>query len=84
MFERFVAPEMGLREKDLPEFDEYIRERCQALLEEIDNWLSKKELPDLEKGDKALRTGIGIFHFVSEKDDEVKNIRELLEDRSLP
>jgi hypothetical protein len=84
LFERFVAPEMGLKEKDLPEFDEYIRERCQALLEEIDNWLSKKELPDVEKGDKALRTGIGIFHFVSEKDDEVKNIRELLEDRSMP
>jgi len=83
LFERFVAPEVGLKEEDLPEFDEYIREKCQALLEEIDNWLSKKEQPNVEKGDKAVKTGIGIFHFMSEPDDEVKNIQELLEQRSV-
>jgi len=83
LFERFVAPESGLREEDLPEFDYYIREKCQELLEEIDNWLSKKKQPDIEKGEKAIKTGVGIFHFVTEPDDEVKNIKELLEDRSM-
>lgn len=83
-FERFVAPEKGLKAQDLPKFDAYIRIRCQALLEEIDNWLSQQEQPDLKRGDEVVRTGIGIFHYVSDADTEIKNIKELLEERSAP
>jgi Family of unknown function (DUF6502) len=83
-FERFVAPEKGLKAQDLPKFDAYIRIRCQALLEEIDNWLSQQDQPDPKRGDEVIRTGVGIFHYVSEGDIEVKNIKELLEERSAP
>jgi uncharacterized protein DUF6502 len=83
-FERFVAPEKGLKAQDLPKFDAYIRIRCQALLEEIDNWLSQQDQPDPKRGDEVVRTGIGIFHYVSDADIEIKNIKELLEERSAP
>ena len=83
LFERFVAPEFGLKEQDLPAFDTYIRAKCQELLEEIDNWLSKRKQPDIEKGEKAVKTGVGIFHFMSESEEENKNIAELLDDRSV-
>lgn len=81
-FERFVAPEFGLREQDLPDFNAYVRIRCQELLEEIDNWLSKKKRPDPNRGEKVIQTGVGIFHFISEEDDELRDIRDLLADRS--
>jgi hypothetical protein len=80
-FERFVAPELGLKATDLPKFDAYIRERCQGLLEEIDNWLSKQQLPDKAKGDEVVRTGVGIYQYVTADDIEVKNIKELLDER---
>jgi len=80
-FERFVAPELGLRPQDLPKFDAFIREKGQALLEEIDNWLSKQKSPNKAKGDEAIQTGVGIFHYVTTADTEIKNIKELLEER---
>ena len=82
-FERTVRPDAGLNEKDLPAFDAYIRSRCQQLLEEIDNWLSKLEPPEHAKGDKAVQTGIGIYHFVVDDNTSDLTINELLQDRTL-
>jgi hypothetical protein len=80
-FERTVIPDSGLRVQDLPQFEEYIRNKCQALLEDIDNWLTKLERPS--KKDNVVQTGVGIYHFVVEEDDyDDKNIKELLEERS--
>ena len=81
-FERFVAPEFGLREKDLPDFNAYVRIRCQGLLEEIDNWLSKRKRPDPKRGDKVIQTGVGIFHIISDEEVGSKDLRDLLADRS--
>lgn len=81
IFERTVMPTAGLRPQDVPLFEGYIREKCQALLEEIDNWLSKLEQPSQK--DKAIHTGVGIYHYVVEQDEESeKNIKEMLEERS--
>lgn len=82
-FERTVTPDVGFDRKNLPAFDQYIRKRCQALLEEIDNWLSKLDPPDPKAGDKIIQTGVGIFHFVVDADEEQKPIKDLLEDRSI-
>lgn len=80
-FERTVSRDGGLRAQDLPLFEEYIRDRCQALLEETDNWLSKLENP--KQGDEVIHTGVGIYHFTIESDDyQIKKIKELLEERS--
>ena len=82
-FERTVRPDAGLDERNLAAFDSFIREKCQGLLEEIDNWLSKFDPPDPKKGDKVLQTGVGIYHFVVDEQDQVRKIKDLLEDRSV-
>ena len=80
-FERTVRPDRGLRAEDLSRFDEYIREKGQAFLEDIDNWLTKLEQPGAE--DDVIQTGVGIYHFVVEDDEyDEKNIKEFLEERS--
>ena len=80
-FERTVRPDSGLRVEDLPLFDQYVRQKSQALLEDIDNWLTKLERPN--KNDTTIQTGVGIYHFVVEDDEyDEKNIKELLEERS--
>lgn len=80
-FERTVSRDGGLRAQDLPLFEDYIHTKCQALLEEMDNWLTKLEDP--KEGDEVIHTGVGIYHFVIESEDyNVKKIRELLEERS--
>jgi len=80
-FERTVRPDSGLRIQDLPLFDQYVRQKSQALLEDIDNWLTKLERPN--KNDATIQTGVGIYHFVVEDDEyDEKNIKELLEERS--
>ncbi len=80
-FQRAVQPELGMKPEHLPMFDMYVREKCQALLEEIDNWLSKLEPPDASRNEESMQTGVGIFHFVVEPDSKKKSLKELLEDR---
>lgn len=82
-FERTVRPAGGLKVQDLPLFDAYVRNRCQALLEEIDNWLTKLEPPNARKGDKAIQTGVGIYHFVVRDDLDEVHIKDLLDIREM-
>jgi hypothetical protein len=65
LFERTVVADVGLKLADLPLFKSYVRERGQFLLEELDDWLSKREPPHDEP---RVNTGVGIFHYI-QKDD---------------
>ena len=78
-FERTVRPDIGLKPEDLPVFDAYVRQKCQSLLEEIDNWLTKLDSPDPKRGDNVIRTGVGIYHFVVQEEFEDQDITDLLE-----
>ncbi len=64
LFERTVTADFGLKEEDLPALEGFVRQRGQQLLEEIDNWVTLRDKPDLERGDRAVQTGLGIYHFV--------------------
>jgi hypothetical protein len=81
-FERAAVADDGIRSQDLPKFDAFLREKCQALLEEIDNWLTNLPRPDRGKGDKVIRTGIGMYHYLNEEKDE-RSFKELLTDEGL-
>jgi len=81
-FERQAVADDGIRKQDMPQFDQYIRDRCQALLEEIDNWLTKLPKPDPKKGDEMVRTGVGVYHYMSEEIDD-KSFKKLLTDEGL-
>jgi len=82
-FERTVTPDIAFAKKNLPAFDDYLRSKCQTLLEELDNWLSKLEPPNKERGEEEIQTGVGIFHFVVDDDEDEQTISEMLDDRSI-
>lgn len=81
-FERQAVADDGIRRQDMPQFDQYLRERCQALLEEIDNWLTKLPKPNPNMGDEIVRTGVGVYHYVTEESDE-RSFKNLLMDEGL-
>ena len=81
-FERNVMADDGIRAVDLPKFDRYVRDRCQALLEEIDNWLTGLPKPNPKAGDEVVHTGIGVYHYLSEKADD-RSFKEVLVDEGL-
>ena len=80
-FERIVYSPEGIRSEDMDLFDKFVNERCQALLEEIDNWIAQLDLP---KGDKESVThkGVGIYHYI-ERPDEKRSFKEKLFDEGL-
>jgi hypothetical protein len=81
-FERLVLADDGMRLQDIAKFDAYLRERCQTMLEEVDNWITNLPRPDRNKGDVVIRTGLGIYHFMNDEDDE-RSFKKLLIDEGL-
>lgn len=81
-FERLVHADDGIRKQDMEKFDRYLRDRCQALLEELDNWLTGLPKPDPKNGDEVVHTGIGIYHYLSEYDEE-RSFKAVLIDEGL-
>ena len=70
LFERTVTADVGIRTRDLPRFQIYVRERGMFLLEEIDDWLSKLDAPDEKRPEPMVNTGVGIYHFLERSKDE--------------
>ncbi len=81
-FERMVVADDGIRVKDLEKFDAYLRDRCQALLEEIDNWLTKLPKPTADEKRAVVKTGLGIYHYMGDDLDD-RTFKELLIDEDL-
>jgi hypothetical protein len=64
LLERTVVADQGLRASDLEQFQAHVRQRGQFLLEEIDDWLSKREPINADEAEPIVQTGIGIYHYV--------------------
>ena len=75
-FERIVYSPEGIRNEDIPRFNQYVKERCQALLEEIDNWIAQLEAPE-KGGENVTHTGVGIYQYI-ERGDEKLTFKEKL------
>lgn len=75
-FERIVYSPEGVRNADIPRFNQYVKERCQALLEEIDNWIAQLEAPGKDDPD-VTHTGVGIYQYI-ERGDEKLSFRQKL------
>lgn len=71
-FERIVFADDGLRASLMPAFDKLVRSKGQQLLVELDNWLSAQEPVANTKIDEIprVRTGLGIYHFIEEDQDQ--------------
>ena len=81
-FERIVYSPEGIRTEDYEKFRAYINERCQALLEDIDNWIARLDLPGDAESPNVIHTGIGIYHYL-ETDDDKGTFKQRLEDEGL-
>jgi hypothetical protein len=81
-FERLAVADDGMRNQDIPRFDAYLRERCQTMLVEVDNWITNQPKPDRKKGDVVIRTGIGIYHYMNDEEEE-RTFKKLLIDEGL-
>lgn len=72
-FERHVETDIGLSDEQYQQFNIYLRQKCQQLLETLDNWLAMQEgrigghkKPERSSGAKIM-TGVGIYHYVDQK-----------------
>ena len=74
-YERNVETDIGLTEEQYQQFNIYLRQKCQQLLETLDNWLAMQEgriggakpPENRGRGGKRIMTGVGIYHYVDEK-----------------
>ena len=76
-FERYAMTTEGLSPEAFQRFDALIREKGQELLEVLDDWLGEHETRGGSKlpSSEAIKTGVGIFHFIEKtpsppKDDQ--------------
>ena len=76
-FERIVYSPEGIRNEDMDRFNKFIRERCQALLEEIDNWIAQLDLPEGAEQEGVTHSGVGIYHYI-ERPNEKRSFKEKL------
>jgi hypothetical protein len=72
-FERHVETDIGLTEEQYEQFNVYLRQKCQQLLETLDNWLAMQEgrvgperRPERLPKKKVI-TGVGVYHFLDQK-----------------
>jgi Family of unknown function (DUF6502) len=69
IFERRVSADSGLRASDVPLFHDYLRERGQFLLEELDDWISKRDPLQENEKESSVHTGVGVYHYYAHDDD---------------
>lgn len=63
--QRSVFPEGGIPADVLPEFENLLKDRAQALLLEIDDWISQNSSQWNDQSN-LVSTGLTVFHYVSE------------------
>jgi len=67
-FERIMFADDGLREELMPAFDALLRAKGVKFLVELHNWIGAQEnAAAVKKGQRRIRTGVGVYHFVSKE-----------------
>lgn len=81
LFERVVYAEEALSDEILLQFDEFVKQRGQDFLEELDNWFVLRQ--GMSDGSENRQdTGFGMYHYVEDKQDK-ESLRDLLIERGL-
>ena len=81
-FERIVYSTEGIRNEDFEKFRTYVNERCQALLEEIDNWIARLDVPEKPNNKNVTHTGVGLSPYIERRDDK-ESFKKKLESEGL-
>lgn len=80
-FDRQVFSDEGCTQNVIDDFDLYIKDRGQRLLEDIDVWFSANEKNNVV-GEKRKNTGFYMVHYVDDMDERL-DLREILRKRGI-
>ena len=78
-FDRMVCADDGCSQAVIEKFDEYVKSRGQAFLEQVDVWFSSQKR-ESNSNDVNFETGLYMVHYVEDRDDR-KTLRDLLHER---
>lgn len=67
LIERTISTQYGISKKDHVAFDRFIREKGQAFSDDIDNWLTARDVEGINDG---MQVGVGFYHYIVNEDDE--------------
>jgi hypothetical protein len=67
LVERTIFTQYGIPKKDHAAFDKFIRERGQAFADDVDNWLTPRDVEGIADG---MQVGAGFYHYIVNEDDE--------------
>ena len=74
LIERSIYAGYGIPKQDLPAFDTFIRARGQIFADDIDNWITDRDVEGIKNG---IRIGVGFYHYVVNEDDEISLSKDL-------
>ncbi len=80
-FDRMVFADDGCSNEIIQKFDEYIKARGQAFLEEVDVWFSSQK-KTAKPGEDKFDTGLYMVHYVENPDEKV-SLKDLLDARGV-
>jgi hypothetical protein len=81
LFDRMVFADDGCTDEVIEQFSEYLRNRGQSFLEELDVWFSSRK--ELNKpGIQRKETGVYMLHYVEDQDD-LGSLQILLQERGI-
>jgi len=63
--ERSVFPDDGLPDELQAEFDQFVRERAQELISDVDDWLAAAARRPIQNPAKRTNTGVSVFQYVA-------------------
>lgn len=69
--ERSVFPDDGLPDELRVEFDQFVRERAQELISDVDDWLAAAARRPIQHPEKRTNTGVSVFQYVTPPEQRV-------------
>ena len=70
--ERSVFPDDGLPEELREEFDQFVRERAQELISDVDDWLAAAARRPIKNPSQRANTGVSVFQYVTPPDQRIE------------
>jgi len=76
LVQRTVYSRTGLSVERMEQLEKHVRDRGQLFAEQIDDWFATYQEP--EGSSDGIKTGVGVYHYVVNEEDEADFSRELL------
>ena len=70
--ERSVFPDDGLPDELREEFDQFVRDRAQELISDVDDWLAAAARRPIQSPTKRTNTGVSVFQYVTPADQLIE------------